>query len=167
MPGRHLTDRQVRLYMNFRRKDTPSAAAAKASFSTATAYRIESDPQPPSQKQPPRSNRRSDPLEGIFEKEVVPLLVECPALRAVTIFEELRRRHRKLPASVRRTIERRVRRWRALHGPEQEVIFAQKHPPGRLVRLHRRRRPRRHYRRCAADAFAVSLPAALLGLRIC
>ena len=32
--------------MNFRRKDTPSAAAAKASFSTATAYRIESDPQP-------------------------------------------------------------------------------------------------------------------------
>ena len=28
--------------MNFRRKDTPSAAAAKASFSTATAYRIES-----------------------------------------------------------------------------------------------------------------------------
>ena len=118
--------------MNFRRKDTPSAAAAKASFSTATAYRIESDPQPPSQKQPPRSSRRSDPLDGIFEKEVVPLLVECPALRAVTIFEELRRRHRKLPASVRRTIERRVRRWRALHGPEQEVIFAQKNPPGRL-----------------------------------
>ena len=118
--------------MNFRRKDTPSAAAAKASFSTATAYRIESDPQPPSQKQPPRSRRRSDPLDGIFEKEVVPLLVECPALRAVTIFEELRRRHRKLPASVRRTIERRVRRWRALHGPEQEVIFAQKNPPGRL-----------------------------------
>ena len=36
--------------MNFRRKDTPSVAAAKASFSTATAYRIESDPQPPSQK---------------------------------------------------------------------------------------------------------------------
>ena len=74
--------------MNFRRKDTPSAAAAKASFSTATAYRIESDPQPPSQKQPPRSRRRSDPLDGIFEKEVVPLLVECPALRAVTIFED-------------------------------------------------------------------------------
>ena len=155
--------------MNFRRKDTPSAAAAKASFSTATAYRIESDPQPPSQKQPPRSNRRSDPLDGIFEKEVVPLLVECPALRAVTIFEELRRRHRKLPASVRRTIERRVRRWRALHGPEQEVIFAQKNPPGRLglsdftatgdlgVTIGG----------VPLTPFAISLPAALLGLRIC
>ena len=85
--------------MNLRREDTPSVAAAKASFSTATAYRIESDPRPPSQKQTPRSSRRRDPLEGIFEREVVPLLVECPALRAVTIFEELRRRDPQLPAS--------------------------------------------------------------------
>ena len=97
MPGRHLTDRQVRLYMSFRRKDTRSVAAAKASFSSATAYRIESDPQPPSQKQTPRSSRRSDPLDGIFEKEVVPLLVESPALRAVTIFEELRAPRSRAP----------------------------------------------------------------------
>ena len=78
--------------MSLRRKDTPSVAAAKASFSTATAYRIESDPRPPSQKPTPRTGPRSDPLDGIFEKEVVPLLVESPTLRAVTIFEELRRR---------------------------------------------------------------------------
>ena len=118
--------------MSFRRKDTPSAAAAKASFSTATVYRIESDPQPPSQKQTPRTGRRSDPLGGIFDKEVVPLLVEFPSLRAVTIFDELCRRYPELPAGVRRTLERRVRRWRALHGPAQEVIFAQRNPPGRL-----------------------------------
>ena len=118
--------------MSFRRKDTPSVAAAKASFSTASAYRIESDPQPPSQKQTPRTGRRSDPLGGIFDKEVVPLLVEFPSLRAVTIFDELCRRYPELPASVRRTLERRVRRWRALHGPAQEVIFAQRNPPGRL-----------------------------------
>ena len=37
------------------RTDTPSVAAAKASFSTATAYRVESDPRPPSQKQMPRT----------------------------------------------------------------------------------------------------------------
>ena len=118
--------------MSLRHQHTPSVAAAKASFSTATAYRIESDPRPPSQKQTPRSSRRDDPLDGLFEKEVVPLLVECPALRAITIFEELCRRHPKLPAGTRRTLERRVRRWRALHGPEQEVIFAQRNPPGRL-----------------------------------
>ena len=107
-------------------------AAAKASFSTATAYRVESDPRPPSQKQTPRTRRRSDPLADIFDNEVVPLLVESPSLRAVTIFDELCRRHPKLPVGVRRTLERRVRQWRALHGPAQEVIFAQSNPPGRL-----------------------------------
>ena len=132
MPGRHLTDRQVRLYMSLRRKDTPSVAAARAAFSTPTAYRIESDPRLPSQKQTPRTRRRRDPLADIFDEEVVPLLVESPSLRAVTIFDELCRRHPKLPAGVRRTLERRVRRWRALHGPAQEVIFAQRNPPGRL-----------------------------------
>ena len=110
--------------MSLRREDTPSVAAAKASFSTASAYRIESDPRPPSQKQTSRTSRRRDPLDGIFDKEVVPLLVESPALRAVTIFDELCRRYPELPAGVRR--------WRALHGPEQEVIFAQRNPPGRL-----------------------------------
>ena len=117
MPGRHLTDRQVRLYMSLRRKDTPSVAAARAAFSTPTAYRIESDPRLPSQKQTPRTRRRRDPLAGIFDEEVVPLLVESPSLRAVTIFDELCRRYPELPAGVRRTLERRVRRWRALHGP--------------------------------------------------
>ena len=107
-------------------------AAAKASFSTVTAYRIGSDPRPPSQKQMPRTRRRSDPLADIFDKEVVPLLVESPSRRAVTIFDELCRRHPKLPVGVRRTLERRVRQWRALHGPAQEVIFAQRNPPGRL-----------------------------------
>ena len=131
MPGRHLTDHQVRLYMSLRRNDTPSVAAAKASFSTASAYRVESEPRLPSQKQTPRSGRRLDPLAGIFDEEVVPLLVVSPNLRAVTIFDELCRRHPRLPASVRRTLERRVRQWRALHGPAQEVIFAQTHPPGR------------------------------------
>jgi len=29
-------------------------------------------------------------------------------------------------------MQRRVRQWRALHGAEREVYFAQEHPPGRL-----------------------------------
>ena len=66
--------------MSLRSRDTPLTAAAKATFSIAAAYRIESDPRPPSQKQTPRTSRRGDPLDGLFEKEVVPLLVDCPAL---------------------------------------------------------------------------------------
>ena len=41
LPGRHITDRQMRLYMSFRQAETPTVAAAKAGFSAATAYRIE------------------------------------------------------------------------------------------------------------------------------
>ena len=33
LPGRHITDCQMRLYMSFRRTETPSVAAAKASGS--------------------------------------------------------------------------------------------------------------------------------------
>ena len=82
MPGRHITDHQMELYMTHRKKDRPALAGAKAGFSTATAYRIEADPRPPSQKRKPRGRRRPDPLAGIFEEEIVPLLEASPGLRA-------------------------------------------------------------------------------------
>ena len=64
MPGRHLTDHHVRHYMSLRTNDKPSVAAAKAAISTASAYRIESDPRLPSQKPTVRGRRRLDPLDG-------------------------------------------------------------------------------------------------------
>lgn len=118
--------------MTFRRSDSPTAAAAKAAFSTATAYRLEHDPRLPSHTATPRTRRRPDPLAGLFEEEVVPLLEAAPGLRPVALFEELRRRHPELEQGIRRTLERRVRAWRAVHGPEQEIIFRQTHEPGRL-----------------------------------
>ncbi len=50
VPGRHVTDHQMRLFMKFRTTDTIPVAAAKAGFSAATAYRIEQDPRLPSVK---------------------------------------------------------------------------------------------------------------------
>ena len=44
---------------------------------------------------------------------------------------EMQRRHPAFSADLRRTLERRIRFWQALHGPAQEVIFRQEHPPGR------------------------------------
>jgi transposase InsO family protein len=132
VPGRHVTDRQMRLYMTFRRTEPVPVAAAKAGFSTATAYRIEQDPRPPSQRAAPRGRRRPDPLAAVWDSEIVPLLQAAPGLRPVAVFEEVLRRHPALGAGVRRTLERRIRSWRALHGPEQEVIFRQLHEPGRL-----------------------------------
>ena len=86
----------------------------------------------PSQKTAPRTRRRPDPLADIFDSEIVPMLKAAPGLRAIAIFEEMGRRHPELGGEVRRTLERRIRAWRAIHGEEQEVIFRQVHEPGRL-----------------------------------
>jgi hypothetical protein len=132
LPGRHITDQQMRLYMTFRHTEPPIIAAAKAGFSTATAYRLEQDPRLPSQKKAPRERRRRDPLAAVWDSEVVPLLHSIAGLRPIAIFDEIRRRHPEIGAGIRRTLERRIRTWRALHGAEQDVIFRQEHPPGRL-----------------------------------
>jgi transposase InsO family protein len=132
LPGRHITDRQMRLYMTFRQSAPPVIAAARSGFSTATAYRLEHDPHLPSHKQAPRGRRRADPLAAVWDSEIVPLLQSTPGLRPVAIFDELRRRHPEIGAGIRRTLERRIRTWRALNGAEQDVIFRQEHPPGRL-----------------------------------
>src|SRR6202162_5571423 len=120
LPGQHITDCQTRLYMKSRLTNVPAIAAAKAGFSTATAYRIEADPRLPSQNTKPRGRRRPDPLAGVWEGEIVPMLAAAPGVRAVAIFEEICRRHPDFAVGVRRTLERRVARWRALDGPSRD-----------------------------------------------
>jgi hypothetical protein len=118
--------------MKYRQTDIPPVAAAKASFSSSTAYRFEMDPRLPSQKKGGRDRRRPDPLAGVFETEVVPMLKAAPGVRPVAIFEEMLRRHPELGTGIRRTLERRIRAWRAIHGEEQEVIFRQTHEAGQV-----------------------------------
>ena len=141
MPGRHVTDYttrrdtiaqrcQMRLFMTLKKTHTIDVAAAKAGFSRATGYRLARDPSLPFQETTPRGRRRPDPLADIFEAEVVPILENSPGIRPIGVYEELMRRHPDLDPGIRRTLERRIRAWRAEHGPEQEVIFRQKHEPG-------------------------------------
>jgi hypothetical protein len=122
----------MRLYMRYRQTRSPEAAAAKTGFSTASGYRIESDPRLPSQKKAPRGRRRPDPLAPYWDAEIVPILKAAPGIRAIGVLGELRRRHPDLGHGIRRTLERRIAAWRALNGPEQDVIFRQEHAPGRL-----------------------------------
>jgi len=122
----------MRLFMKLRCNHSPAIAGAKAGFSTATAYRFENDPRLPSQKKTRRERRRADPLAEVWDSEVVPLLNAAPGLRPIAVFEELRRRRPELGSGTRRTLERRIQAWRAVNGPEREVIFRQEHPPGRI-----------------------------------
>jgi hypothetical protein len=119
--------------MEYRRLYPQRIAAAKVGVSERTGRRIEHDPQLPSQKAAERPRRRqvADPLGGLWESDILPLLGACPGLRPVTVLEQMQLRHPDRDWDrLRRTLERRVRLWRAEHGPEREVIFRQDHPPG-------------------------------------
>ena len=121
--------------MSLRTAHSATVAAAKAGIGRSSAFRIEADPTLPSQRPTaatPRASRRPDPLAGLFDTEVVPILREAPGIRPIAVFEELRRRHPELPDGVRRTLERRIRAWRTVHGPDHEIVFRQHHEPGRL-----------------------------------
>ena len=134
MPGNRITDLQMTKYKELRGKHTQEAAAAKTGISVSSAQRIESSVMLPSQRPPRHWRTRCDPLRGVWDAEVVPMLSGAPTLMAVTVLEELQRRHplERLGESVLRTLQRRVRQWRAENGAEREIFFAQEHPPGRL-----------------------------------
>ncbi len=132
MPGKSITHTQVKLYMSYRKnpKQSQISAAAKAGLSERTARRIDKD-----ERQPPHLPRnystRKDPFKGLFEKHLVPLLEKNPELQPITLLDVLEAKApRQFDHSHLRTLQRRVKRWRAKHGPAQEVIFLQRHTPG-------------------------------------
>jgi hypothetical protein len=86
----------------------------------------------PSQRKKPRIYRtRVNPFEGVWEAEIVPLLSAMPSLQAITILRELQRRHPgQFPDNQLRTLQRHIRQWSGLCGPDRDVIFRQEHPPG-------------------------------------
>ena len=73
---------------------------------------------------------REDPFAEHW-REVEARLVETPALEAKTLFDLLVEKYpdRYEPGQLR-TLQRRIRVWRAAHGPEKEVVLAQQHRPG-------------------------------------
>lgn len=113
---------------------TQEAAAAAAGMSVGSARKWEHGAFPSQRRKPHMWRTREDPFAEVFEREVVALLAadEKQVLEARTILGELGRRH---PGefSVRqlRTLQRRMRQWRALNGPDKEVFFPQEHRPGR------------------------------------
>jgi len=115
------------------------SAAAMAGMSVRTARKWESAGALPSGSKGRRPYRtRSDPFAGVWEEEVVPLLErdEARILQATTLFDLLESRHPgRFVAGQVRTLQRRMRDWRAVRGPDREVFFEQVHPPGREGQL--------------------------------
>jgi len=87
----------------------------------------------PSELRTPRKWRtRPDPFSEVW-REVQELVEENPGLEAKTIFDYLQRKQPgRFSEGQLRTLQRRLKRWRAMEGPAREVYFAQQHWPGRL-----------------------------------
>jgi hypothetical protein len=79
----------------------------------------------------PRTWRtREDPFEEDWP-ELARLLADAPGLQAKTLLDDLVERHpERYEEGHLRTLQRRVRQWRATEGPDCEVMLAQRHRPG-------------------------------------
>jgi hypothetical protein len=128
------TDKQVRRLLKLSKEGLPlSTLAAKAGMDAKTARKYLKTGRLPSQNKAPRDWRtREDPFADIWP-EVEVLLKEAPGLQALTIFQDLQCRYPgRFQDGQLRTLQRRIRVWRGLYGPDQEVYFPQVHHPGRM-----------------------------------
>lgn len=113
---------------------TRAAAAAKSGMDEKTARKYVKAGKLPSELRKRRVWRtRADPFTGIWE-EVREYLAANPGLEAKTLFEDLQNRFPgKFFDGQLRTLQRRIKHWRALEGPSKEIYFPQKHRPGGLA----------------------------------
>lgn len=129
-----VTDNQVRrLRKLMQTEKTLSLASAKAGMNEKTARKYNRLNKLPSELKVEHTWRtREDPFEEVWE-EVRSLLEDNPGLEAKTIFDYLQRENEgRFSDGQLRTLQRRIKNWRALAGPSEEVFFPQKHKPGRL-----------------------------------
>lgn len=134
MPGKWITDKQVKIYMNSRQLGhTQQLSSAKAGISERSGRNIESGKRQSPQVKKRYWRTRPDPLTRVWSSELKPLLEKNPELQPITLLEYLQSKYTgEYEDSVLRTLQRRVKEWRLLNGPELEVMFRQTHKPGEL-----------------------------------
>ena len=115
-------------------ESTQAVAAAKAGMDEKTARKYLNAGKLPSELTQEHSWRtRADPFEETWG-ELREMLAAHPGLEAKTLFEDLQNRFPgRFPDGQLRTLQRRIKRWRALEGPSREVFFPQLHRPGELA----------------------------------
>jgi len=109
------------------------ASAAKADMDEKTARKYRELGKLPSEIKVDHTWRtREDPFTEVWEGVKEKLEIN-PGLEAKTLFEDLQRRYQgRFADGQLRTLQRRVKIWRALEGPPKEVFFPQVHKPGEL-----------------------------------
>ena len=111
-------------------------AADAVGISVRSAQRIDRGELQPEGQQQRRGRHwrtRADPLAEVWDSVLVPMLNKAPELEPQTLLLHL---EQLFPGQDwfrrKRTLQRRVEQWKALHGPGREVMFLQHHQPGVL-----------------------------------
>ena len=127
-------DEQVRRLFELIENESIEVAAARTGMSPKTARRYRRAGRLPSDLAQPHTWRtRSDPFVEVWD-EIRPQLELNDGLQAKTLFAWLQRRYPgRFQDGQLRTLQRRIKLWRATEGPpSKEVFFAQVHRPGEL-----------------------------------
>ena len=110
-----------------------SKAADKSGMSEKTARKYRKSGLSPNESKKAHEWRtRKDPFEGVWP-EIEEMLKENPGLSATSLMEYLSE-HKTYKSNEKqlRTLQRRIRVWRATEGPNKEVMFSQEHRPGEV-----------------------------------
>ena len=129
------TDRQVRRLMDeFKRFPKVGRAALRAGMDRKTARKYLEVGKLPSELKEPRVWRtREDPFEAEWPY-IAEMLSDEPDLEAVALFDHLvDRSPGRYEEGQLRTLQRRLKRWRAEEGPPKELFFPQVHRPGEAM----------------------------------
>lgn len=129
-----VTDQQVRrLFKLVQTEQNFGIAAMKAGMDEKTARKYRMLGKLPSELGKRHTWRtRKDPFKDTWH-EIKAMLEINPGLEAKTIFEDLQRRNPgRFADGQLRTLQRRIKIWRASEGPPKEVFFTQVHTPGQL-----------------------------------
>jgi len=129
------TDAQVRRLMEEMQKHAGMGLAAmRAGMGRKTARKYVRAGLLPSELRKPHTWRtRADPFAEDWPA-LTAMLEEAPELEARTLFDHLvGLKPDAYAAGQLRTLQRRVREWRAQRGPEREIFFPQAHRPGEAL----------------------------------
>lgn len=129
-----ITDNQVKeLITMINNGKSAKIAAMKTDMCLNSAKKYIEQGKMPSQLKPAHNwKTRDNPFEEHWEF-VAELLEINPGLQGKTVFKELQRKYpRKYQDGQIRTLQRRIKQWRATEGPPKDITFPQEHYPGDL-----------------------------------
>ena len=129
-----VTDQQVRrLFKLIQTAKNFGIASMKAGMDEKTARKYYRAGKLPNELKPQHTWRtRKDPFEDAWD-DIKSMLEINPGLEAKTLFEYFQRiSPDDFTYGQLRTLQRRIKIWRAVEGPPKEVFFTQIHRPGEL-----------------------------------